>query len=213
MVTMYTILINENNELISTLPKERIVQRSKLVDTLHFITNPTYKGADMSTYIARLEYRLPVSNELHSEILELSDELYKGMLEYKVPLDTTLTKEAGDIELKVIFSKLETNDKGEIKQRVRRCGTGILTITPLGVWGDFVPDELLSPIDQRILKTEAQMRKLEEIAKLLDETKADNLTYVENKLQLTANGNKIGQAVTITSSGDSGENGYDVVEF
>lgn len=42
---MYTLLLNNNNELITTV-KERIMQRSKLVDNLHFLVEPNYKDID-----------------------------------------------------------------------------------------------------------------------------------------------------------------------
>ena len=44
---MYTILITDQNEMITTI-KERIMQRSKLVDNLHFLVDPMYKGIDMA---------------------------------------------------------------------------------------------------------------------------------------------------------------------
>lgn len=213
MIIIYTILVNSDNELITT-KKERIMQRSKLVDTLHFLVEPTYKDTDMSTFTVLLEYSLPISHEYHAELLTLSGELYEDMLEYKLPIDTVLTKESGDIELQLTFSKLEMDELGTTIQKVRKTGTEKIFIVPIAAWSDFIPDGLLTPLDQRILKTEAQIQELEAVAKTLDDTKADNLSYVKNKLQLTANGNKIGQAVTITSSGDSGgDEGFDIVEF
>ena len=77
--------------MIVSTPEQRIMQRSKLVDTLHFLTAPTYNGLDMSTCTLLLEYKLPVSQETHSEILTLSNDLYNKNLEYKLPLDTSIT--------------------------------------------------------------------------------------------------------------------------
>jgi hypothetical protein len=84
---MYTILVNESNELITSV-KERIMQRSKLVDNLHFLAEPMYKGIDMSDFTVMMEYIMPVSREYQTEILVRSNELYKGKLEYKLPFDT-----------------------------------------------------------------------------------------------------------------------------
>lgn len=36
---MYTILVTTNNEAIVSTPDQRIMQRSKLVDTLHMIVS------------------------------------------------------------------------------------------------------------------------------------------------------------------------------
>ena len=57
---MYTFLINEDNTITASLT-ERIMQRSKLVDNLHFLADQTYKGVDISDYTVMLEYVLPVS--------------------------------------------------------------------------------------------------------------------------------------------------------
>ena len=73
---MYTILLGDDNELVTSV-EERIIQRSKLVDNLHFLVEPIYKEENMTDYICMMEYRLPVSKEYKSEILTVSDELYK----------------------------------------------------------------------------------------------------------------------------------------
>ena len=43
---MYVILVNDDNSLYGS-KKERIMQRSKLVNNLVFIVDPIYKGVDM----------------------------------------------------------------------------------------------------------------------------------------------------------------------
>ena len=127
---MYTILVNDNNELVTTV-KERIMQRSKLVDELHFLSNPVYKNVDMSDFTVTMEYVLPVSREYKTETLVKSDELYKGQLEYVLPFDTCLTKEAGKIEAQLTFSKVELDAEGRSKQMVRKAGPTTITIVPI----------------------------------------------------------------------------------
>lgn len=51
---MYTFLINEDNTITASLT-ERIMQRSKLVDNLHFLADQTYKGVDISDYTVMLQ--------------------------------------------------------------------------------------------------------------------------------------------------------------
>ena len=43
---MYVILINPDNTLYGSV-KQRVVQRSKLVDTLKFVVEPIYNGIDI----------------------------------------------------------------------------------------------------------------------------------------------------------------------
>lgn len=207
-----TILITQTNELIDTTPKERIMQKSKLVDELHFIVDAMYKGTDMSTFTMVMEYKLPVSNEYKTQILEQSPELYEGMLEYKIPIDTDITKYPGNVEIQITMSKLESDARGKVLQRVRKVQPTILKIYPIAAWSDMIPDADLTALDQRILKQDAQIKELNELADKLNMTKADNLSYSENMLQLTSNGEKIGSAVSITSSGSS-TGDFEIVEF
>ena len=143
---MYTILLNETNELITSV-KERIMQRSKLVDNLHFLVDPIYKGIDMADFTVMMEYILPVSREYKSEVLVKSDELYKEKLEYKLPFDTCLTKEAGDIEVQLTFVKVSLDADGNNIQQVRKTSPTTIKILPISAWSDIIADSALGAID------------------------------------------------------------------
>jgi hypothetical protein len=214
---MYTILLNETNELITSV-KERIMQRSKLVDNLHFLVDPIYKGHDMSEFMATMEYLLPVSKELHTEQLTLSDELYKEKLEYKLPFDTTLTKEAGKIEVQLTFTKIEMDEEGKTTQYVRKTSPASITIVPISAWSDIVADSALDIIDQRIIQTEAMINALNDLSQEIYDNKADNIVFNTNKIQLVANGKPIGDPVSLDEThdqliDDSADGNIKVVEF
>lgn len=214
VILIYTILINENNELVSNSTKMRIMQKSSLANELRFITNPMYKNHDISKATATLEYFLPISHTYRTLNLIPSEELYNGMLEYRVPFDTKLTSEYGELGVQVTFTYVIRNEKGEFKPFVRKTTPTTITITPIAAWSDFIPDDALTSLDQRLLKIDAMIQDLNEFNDNLDKTKADNLSYEKDKLQLLANGVKIGDAVTISSSGSpEGDTGYDVIEF
>ena len=202
MISIYTILINENNELINTTPKERILQRSKLVDKLHFLTSPIYKDFDMTLFTATLEYVLPISKKYRSENLILSEELYKEQLEYILPIDTALTQEHGDIELQITFTYVHRSKEGQLVQHVRKTTPTTITITPIAAWSDLIPDDALTSLDQRLLKIDAMIQDLNEFNTNLDKTKADNISLEKNIIQLTSHGNKIGDAHLLPSGGN-----------
>lgn len=200
---MYTILVNDDNTLTTSV-RERIMQRSKLVDSLHFLVSPTYKELDMTDFTVTMEYILPVSKEYVSEVLVKSEELYKEMLEYKLPFDTDLTKEAGEIEVKLTFSKVDLDADGNDIQYVRKISATSITIIPVESWCDIIPDKALDAIDQRIIKTDAQIKALLEANEITRLEKADNLVLDnENKeLYLTAEGNQIGDKVKLSDLGN-----------
>lgn len=203
---MYTFLINEDNTLTCSV-EERIMERSKMVDNLHFLADTTYKGVNMSDYTVLLEYLLPVSKRYKTEILTKSDELYKNKLEYVLPFDTNLTNEPGDVQIQLTFSNITMDPDGKTTQHVRKVGPGVIHIIPVSAWSDVVPDATLTAVDQRIIALEALAKTLQERNQAIFDSKADNLSYDDHTLQLTSNGKKIGNAIKITTESVETEDG------
>lgn len=214
MFKIYTILITDSNELVTSI-QERILRRSKLVDTLHFLTNPVYKNEDMSQFDVTMEYKLPVSGDIFSIPLMLSTDLYKNQLEYKIPFDTNITKEPGDVEINITFSKVEMDGNGEMVQKVRKVSSTTISILPVSTFTDLIPDSALSALDQRLIMVNAQIQALDALNQELYEKKADNLVLDDKALQLTANGERIGDAVDLegVTAGGSTDGNMRVVEF
>ena len=198
---MYTILITDQNEMVTTV-KERIMQRSKLVDNLHFLVAPMYKDISMADCTVLLEYITPVSREYKTETLVKSDELYKDMLEYKLKFDTCLTKEAGKIEIQLTFIKVGLSADGEPIQQVRKISSTTITIVPIAAWSNIIPDEALTAIDQRLVIAETMIGAANDLNQYLYETKADNIMFDDetSTIQLTANGAPIGDKIKISAS-------------
>lgn len=215
VILIYTILINENNELVSNSTKMRIMQKSNLANELRFITNPMYKNHDISKATATLEYFLPISHRYRTLNLIPSEELYNGMLEYRVPFDTKLTSEYGELEVQVTFTYVIRNEKGEFEPFVRKTSPTTITITPIAAWSDFIPDDALTSLDQRLLKIDAMIQDLNEFNDNLDKTKADNISIEKNIIQLTSHGEKIGDGHLLPSGGGGSvdESGVPIVEF
>lgn len=203
---MYVILVNEDNSLYGS-KKERIMQRSKLVDSLVFIVDPFYKGADMTDATVMLEYVLPVSREYKTVILSLSEERYNDCyLQYKLPFDTDLTSQAGSLELQLTFAYVEMNENGVGIQHVRKTSATTIEIIPITAWSDIVPDSALGGLDQRLIKLDSQMRAMNDYLGVIDSNKADNLVYDDKSetLQLSANGVGIGNKVSVKDMLDNG---------
>lgn len=213
---MYVFLVNDDNELIAT-QKQRIMQKSKLVDELWFLVKPIYNGYDMSKSTVTLLYCLPESKRAISETLVKSDELHGEFLKYVLPFDTSLTREKGDIEIRLIFALADLDENGRPIQRVRKTDNAVIPITPTDAWSSIIPDSALDAIDQRIIKQDAQIKELEEISRMYYDAKADGLRYNNGnkELQLLSGGKAIGNKVIIVPSSDDGSDSddYPVVEF
>lgn len=211
---MYVVLVNGDNTL-SAPKKERIIQRSKLFDKFWFLVHPCHRGYDMTNCTVVLEYLKPVSKKYKSEILVLSEDKYEEYLKYILPIDTEFTDEAGSLELQLSFIYVDIDADGNPIQRVRKTAPTLkVEIIPVSAWSDIIPDGALSALDQRIIKMDAQIKALDDMNSILNDTKADNIVYEDNRIQLTANGNKIGDSISIEScDGDCAEDGVPVVDF
>lgn len=197
---MYTIIVNNDNVLDKT-NVERVMCKSKLVNNMHFLVPLMYDQISMDGFTAVLEYRLPVSKAYHTEILVVQPEIYKDdYLEYRLPFDTNLTAEAGEIELQLTFTKAILNDDGTTTQYVRKTLPTQIVITPIASWADMIPDAALTALDQRIIALDLAQEQLAQLAQLLNTGKADNIVIEGDQLQLTSNGVKIGDAVTVNQT-------------
>lgn len=202
---MYTILVTNENEMVASV-KERIIQRSKMVDKLHFLVEPEYKGIDMTPFTVTLEYVLPISKEYCSEVLVKSEELYKEYLEYVLPFDTRLTQEPGEIELQLTFTNVDMDTEGNTTQYVRKIAPPVtVTIIPISNWSDLIPDSALNVVDQKMLELDSKIKALEEMSGLVATSKADNIVLdpETHELYLVSNGTPIGNKITTDDLGDS----------
>lgn len=203
----YIFLLENDNEIIAS-HREVLMQRSKLVDEVWFLVNPKYKTCenDMSIFSVMLEYILPTSKSYHSLELIKDKEGYKEYIKYVVPLDSNLSSEAGDIQLQLSFIYVGLDADGNDVQKVRKTKPAKLHITPIAAWGDIIPDSALSVIDQRIIKTQAQLNELGYYAEIISENQVDNLKYDDNSetLQLMAGSKRVGDKVYVKDMLDDG---------
>lgn len=212
----YVILVENDNSLYGSC-KCKIMQREKLFNKLCFLVAPYYNGYDMSKCEVTMRYLRPISKDFVTETLVLSEEKYEEYLKYVLPVDTCLTKEWGDLELNLTFTMLDVDANGNVVQRVRKTENHTLTITRLPDWDSVIPDSSLAAIDQRIIKTQAQIKELEQLADALggidgDVNIVDNLVYddINSTLQLSANGVGVGNKVSVK---DMLDDGLPVVDF
>ena len=210
----YIILVNNDNSMTIT-QKKRIIQRSKMVDGLWFLVDPEYNGYNMKDFTVVLEYLSPVSRKYRTEFLTNDDAGYNGYLKYTLPFDTNLTAEAGSVEILLTFLLTDLNENGKSVQRVRKISGTTIEVIPISAWSDIIPDCALSALDQRIIKMDAQINAINEASEILNSVKADNIVYdnSKNELQLTSNGNPIGDRVVINQVESSLEDGVPVVDL
>ena len=203
----YVFICNEDCSIIASR-REVIMQREKCVSEVWFLVAPEYKSIDnnMELFNVVMEYILPTSRRYNVIELVRDNENYEEYLRYKLPINTNLSAENGDVELQLTFVYVGLDADGNDIQKVRKTKPTKLHITSVAAWSDLIPDKDLLAIDQRIIKTQAQINELGYYAQILNENQVDNLRYDSKMetLQLTSNGNAVGDAVSVREMLDDG---------
>lgn len=205
--------MNDDKSLTATVVTT-LYQREKLADKIQILIPPNYGELDLSEFTATLKY-VDQANVPHAEILKKDTELYKEHIRYVLPVDTELTQYAGDIAIRLTFTKTDMEVK---KVFVVHTGELVIKISTLKDYYSFVPDESLEFVDQIVSDLQNKISALDKIADIYDKTKADNIQIKNGKtLQLLSNHIPIGDEVTVFSEGSGGDTGcdgsFDIVEF
>ena len=96
----------------------------------------------------------------------------KEHIRYVLPVDTELTQYAGDITIRLTFTKTDMEAR---KVFVVHTGELVIKISPLKDYYSFVPDESLEFVDQIVSDLQNKISALDKIADIYDKTKADNI--------------------------------------
>ena len=189
---MYAIKMEDGKELITTV-RGTIYQGEKNADTLVFLLPQKYEETDMASCTVLMRYVLPSgsgrSEEIEMDPIPYNDEYYR----YRLKAATRFTKEFGTITLWLtVFSR----DNAVILE----TGAAAVPVLERKDIDDYLSDKDKSKLDL-----------LDEKVANLQKEKADNLTYDKEtrKLQLTADGERIGNDVTVPDDDYSGGSGDD----
>ncbi len=201
--------MNDDKSLTATVVTT-LYQREKLADKIQILIPPNYGELDLSEFTATLKY-VDQANVPHAEILKKDAELYKDHIRYVLPVDTELTQYAGDITIRLTFTKTDMEVK---KVFVVHTGELVIKISPLKDYYSFVPDESLEFVDQIVSDLQNKISALDKIADIYDKTKADNIQIKNGKtLQLLSNHIPIGDEVTVIGEDQDDGGSFDMVEF
>lgn len=205
--------MNDDKSLTATVVTT-LYQREKLADKIQILIPQKYGDLNLIEFTALLKY-VDQANVPHAEILKKDAELYKEHIRYVLPVDTELTQYAGDITIRLTFTKTDMEAR---KVFVVHTGELVIKISPLKDYYSFVPDESLEFVDQIVSDLQNKISALDKIADIYDKTKADNIQIKNGKtLQLLSNHTPIGDEVTVFSEGSGGDTGcdgsFDIVEF
>lgn len=195
----YTILIRNDHTCTHTNVK-RILYRSSQIDSLRILVDATYNGLDMSQVNTVLEYVTPVSHTYNTKVLTPEAELYKGKVQYILPITLDLTSEIGDLEFTINFSYLSMDEDGTFKEQVRPITSTSIQIEDTKHWSDYIPDAKLDNIAQMMLLNQSNVEQNRLNIELLQHSQVTDLKHdTENNSLYLVNedGNRVGNQVSV----------------
>lgn len=196
---MYTIMMLNDKSLVVT-SKTTLYQREKLADKIQFLFPQNYGDLNLSEFTATLKY-VDQGNEVHTETLKPDEKPYKNMLRFVLPINTELNRFAGDVIMRITLSKTDIDEN----EYILYTGETTISISPISDYFQYVPNESIEILNQKIIELDERIKTQEELGNKLDSSKADDLSYENNKLSLLAKGKKVGNEVEIDQ--------LEVVEF
>lgn len=226
-ITGLVILFKSDKSLLQTR-KVRIFQRENLVDIMKFLIPFTYNDISLEPYKVTMQY-LMSDGTVKSEFLErLSD--HEGGYEdyydkydnpthmiYCLPINSNLTRWSGDITIKLTMDYIDyegqttsNNDNEsapdpEPVHHVINSGTTVITVLPVADYYSTISDDSLEFINNKIAELNAAELRLEETAKVYDQSKGDNIELHIDKtsqcIRLTSHGEPIGEDIDLNTLG------------
>ena len=205
---MYTILMNENKELIQT-KKRMILQYEKLADKFLFLIPTTYDSISLidENLTVYVEYIGADSVTRTSILAKLTEDLYdNSYMQYGFPIDTEITRYSGSVSMRIGITWLGRDDGDAVTQYVIKSYPTTINVHPLTDFYNFIPDESLSFVDQTVAKMQAQVDALNILANDYKDNKADNLAIVEEDtekyLTLMSGTTEIGNKINVVDFGE-----------
>lgn len=131
---MVTILLKDTKEL--SLKQDSIIfQHENLVDNLKILVPQKYNDKELKYFTAYIQFEMITNNVITKELI-LCDELYKDMLEYKLPIDKDLSFGAGRLNITLKFRKKEYQGEKLYEYRMN-SGSCFLDIQPSTDYNDY----------------------------------------------------------------------------
>lgn len=194
----FSILMNNATKSLHVTKRINLRQHENLVDKLVFIVPYQYnEDTDLRDFNVCLQWLDP-SRVVHVDILEPEEEVYKDNFQrYFIPVDSLISKFAGEIEVKLVFTKTEYETGKRLKLET---GTTTFEILPIKDYYVVAENESFDAINDAIDKLRAQTDELIAAAEIYNRAKADShVIGKDGKVYLTSNGNKIGKGLNLVS--------------
>lgn len=201
------ILLKARGKQLIITENSKIYQKENVVDKLLFFIPDKYQDISLEGFLWTLTY-VDSQGTLRTESLTLSDTVEKeGFFVYTLDVDTKVTRYNGVITLYLTGTHV---DPDTMQKYVLKTASLQITVDTWDSLYDFVPDEALESIDQKMLQLDAKIQAVEAMEDRVLQSVPDDLGFDDDSyLHLLVDGNVIGDGVQIERSPDDTDGTYD----
>lgn len=153
------VILFKSNKALSVTSKSVIMQKENLADSLFFYLPATYEDITFSQPTVTLFYKDP-GNNVYSETLTSTTSDKDGYLKYALPLTSSLTEKAGDIELWLEIVNT-SSDSGVTESITSTIHTGKTTIT-VKEWDSYALAATVTSLEAKIDALTDMVKELSE---------------------------------------------------
>ncbi len=141
------VILFKSNKSLAITSKSVILQKEDLADKLLFYLPVAYEDITFADVAVTLFYKDP-GNNVHAEELVSSESDKDGYLKYSLPVTSSLTENAGDIELWLEIINT-SSDSGLAGLTTNKIHTSSVTIT-VNEWNDYSRTASVSELEAKI---------------------------------------------------------------
>lgn len=137
-------IVFKNKELL--IKQDSVIyQHENLIDNIKILIPQEYNGHQLKEFDVYLQYE-NITNNVKNIKLRLTDELYKEMMIYTLPVDSELTYSASKLKICLKFRKIERNENKTLEYRMN-SGDAFLDIVKSSDYKDYKIDVFDSETD------------------------------------------------------------------
>lgn len=158
---MHIIIMNKDKTLY-TSKRVSLYEGDNFADKIRFLFPETYNDILLKDCSVRLHYNDSNGEECYDELVK-DEDLYKGRLSYRHPIDSDFTEFARDIVVYITFSRINPDTNKE--EIILHTGSCVISISPLpgSDTTTIIPDNSVVKINKEIEKISSEMESFERV--------------------------------------------------
>lgn len=195
---MYTLIMREDKQLLpSGSNVGQLFEMERNIDTFRFLVVPTYGDLDLSKCVMTVKYITP-AGIYNCRMIQPEKELYKGFLDYRMPIDAEITSKVGVLRLRLCWMAVDSTSGIIEKEYCLKSSDYYMEVTPAQMAGEPSSD----PTGEITIMKQQLATAVEKVEMVQNElmNKADDIEVIDNQIWAMSDGKPVGDPIPLAGS-------------